>query len=1129
MKRIVSIVLIIVATLCYRQVMAAPVDEAKALKVAYRYCQMHGAGDMRLVNISSALPFHEFYTFVGVRADSSASPHSKGFVLVSADDCVVPILGFSANNIFDTKDMPPHVREWLDDYEAQIRFYRDQQEHLLHSSQDEINDIVKSRWDALLSDNPPMPPQYTSVEPLLTTEWGQYPLYNSLCPYDSSYSTRTVTGCVATAVAQVMKYWNYPDTGYGSHSYTHASLGTQSANFGNTGYAWSNMPDSLNSSSSTTEVNAVATLMYHVGVAVEMIYGVSTAGGSGAYTQNEGRNPLHYGTTQVPSAENALRYFFKYRSNAHHITYTDFTNETWCSILQNELNNGRPILYTGRDTANGHSFVCDGYNNSGEYHFNWGWRGHYNGYFAIGSLNPGSSSSNYRMYNLQNSAVVSIRPNNDYGDTTIVSASPSNSSMGYGTVTGGGSYTGINDTLVTITATAATGCRFLGWTDGFAYTPRTFYASGGSYNCRANFLPLTGDTLGYCATRHLCSYGSSGTTVWGIKIPAANLTAGHDLTKVHLYINSAGSYMLKVYTGSTSSPTLVHTQSFNASSSLTGRWCALTLTANVPIDGTQPLWIMLESTASYPAACSYFAGNNDSRVWGSLTGILSGNFSFMIKGLFTSGANDSVIYGDTVSFCNDADYDSPMGFGPAAPFDWAVKLPANMVRHRSYVSDVMLYVTAPGSYTLNLYRGLATTSVTQVATQTATFDNSAVGSWQTIHLATPVATNNTLPIWIAFHTDDIAYPAASCAYTGDSNSSLVSTDSCNSWLALSTAMGSMVSQSWMIRAILSDTVATSVIIDGPTSVGVGIPATFTAAGPNTATYTWTLTGAAHSSTSNNTATATWVTPGTYNVIVAANNGGTLLRDTMSVTVFGCTMNTFPYTMGFEGNEPMACWNIIDNDGDGYSWDYGASYFGSSCAHNGTNCFASGSYINNVGALTPDNWLVSPQLQLTADNSYTLTWYDAAMDSAHCQESYAVYVSTTGNNVSNFTTLPLFSTTLSTTAYTQRSIDLSAYAGQNIYIAFRHNTSGMYWLLIDDISITESTADTYYTVTVQSNNPEMGSTTGSGTYLAGTVTTITATANSGYRFVQWNDGNTNAIRAITVNTDATYTAYFEAVT
>jgi hypothetical protein len=1123
MKKTILLILVLAATMTNVRLSAAPIDETTALRVARNYCMMQQAADLQLVNITSTMPFREFYTFVG--------KDGKGFVLVSADDCVVPILGFSADDTFSTKDMPDHVREWLEDYEAQIRFYRGLSMRHIRSTNDTGDSLLKSQWDGLLADNPPMPPQNTSVAPLLTTKWGQRPLYNSLCPYDNSHGERTVAGCVAVAVAQVMKYWNHPDTGYSSHTYSHSTYGTLSANFGATGYAWSSMPDSLTSSSSTTQVNAIATLMYQVGVAVEMDYGVASDG-SNAYTYNEGNQPVNYGTPAVPCAENALRYYFKYRSNVHHITYSDLSNSQWHSILQNELNHSRPVIYSGRDTTSGHCFVCDGYNSSGLYHFNWGWRGIYNGYFAIGSLNPGAGgtggNSTY-TYNLNNIAIVSINPNLSFGDSTTVSATVYPSSTGYGTVSGSGTYYGINNTLVTVTATASTGCRFTGWADGYMYTPRKFYANGGNYNISANFLPLSGDTLGYCNYRFLASYGSSGTTTWGIKLPSANLTPYHNLHKVLIYIRNSGNYTLKVYRGNTTSPTLVHTQTFTVSSSLTNQWCILTLTADVPVDGTEALWIMLESSASYPAAVTYFAGNNDSRVWGSSFGTLSSNFSFMLKGIFTADSGPVVTYGDTVSYCDTASLATSMGIGSASPFDWAVRLPATMVRHRNYVTDVMLYVPSAGTYTLNLYRGSATTTATQVASQSTTFGTAAVGSWQTVHLATPVATSNTLPIWIAVHTDDIPYPAAACAYTGDSNSSLVSLDSCASWLSLSTATGGNYNHSWMIRACLSDSASNSVIISGPTSVGVNVPATFTAAGPASATYNWTLTGAAHSSTSAATATAIWTTPGTYNVIVAANLDGTLLRDTLPVTVFGCTVNTFPFTMGFESEEPLSCWNNIDNDGDNHTWQHAAPYFGNQCAHSGSDCFASASYVNNVGALTPDNWLVTPQLQLTEGNLYTLTWFDGATDTAQPQEHYSVYVSTTGNAVANFTATPVFTTTLTTASYTQRSVDLSAYAGQNIYIAFRHNTSGHSCLLLDDISLTESQhSDNYYTVTVVSNNPEMGSVSGGGTFLEGTVTTIAATPTSSHRFVQWNDGNTDAIRTITVNADITYTAYFEAV-
>lgn len=944
MRRILSVLLLIVAVLWSGSTNAKPVDKSTALRVAQNYCAQQGANHLQLVDISEHLPYREFYTFVG--------DNGKGFVLVSADDCVLPILGFSANNIFAIDNMPIHVREWLDDYEEQISFHRSLTEQ-------HTNIQVTSTWNDLLGENPPMPPQHTSVAPLLRTEWGQDPLYNDLCPYDSTRGERTVAGCVAVSMAQVMKYWGHPTTGYGSHSYTHPIYGTQSANFASTTYEWDSMPNTLGSLSSPDEVNAIATLLYHAGVAVEMDYGLASEDGSLAYNNNEGALPSAFGTPLVPSAENALRYYFKYRSNIHHVIYSDLPNATWISILENEMNNSRPVIYFGRDASAGHSFICDGYNESGLFHFNWGWHGYYNGYFAIGNLNPGGSGTggnSTNNYSNRNSAIFSIRPNADFGDTTTVTALTNTGSSGYGTVSGSGIYTGANDTLVTVTAIAAEGCRFTLWTDAYRHNPRTFYANGGSYTFRANFAPLTGDTLGYCNTRFIASYGASGTTVWGIKIPPTCLTPNHNLNKVLMYIRTAGRYTLKVYTGNTPTPTLVHTQSFTASSNMVNQWRRLTLSSNVPVDGTQPIWIMLESSVSSPAAVTYYAGNDDSRVWGSNFNTFNRKFSFMIMGVFTDGSSSgSITYGDTVSYCDTNSFATAMGSGSPQPFDWAVKLPATMTRHRSYVTDVMLYVPIAGTYTLNVYRGSATTPITLEASQSATFDNNSPGSWQTIHLATPVATNNTQPIWIAFHTDDIPYPAASCDYMGDSNSYLITTNGGNSWLSFATATNSNTYQSWMIRALLSNSASTSVIIDGPTSVGVNMPVTFTVAGPSGATYNWTLTGASHTAISGNTATATWTTPGTYNIIVTANNDTTVLSDTLSVSVSG----------------------------------------------------------------------------------------------------------------------------------------------------------------------------NYYTVTVVSDNSEMGGVSGGGTFLNGTVTTIAATAYSGYHFVQWNDGNTDTIRTITVTADTTYIAYFEA--
>ena len=270
--------------------MARPVDQSTASRAAQAFLKSVSGKTYALTDVTSQTPFHEFYVF--------ALTEDKGYVLVSGDDCVLPILGYSLSSTFGVEGMPAHVRDWMDVYEEQIAFYRERYGEQDYGGSPQ----VRRQWTNLENGMAPEPPLPTTVNPLVTTQWDQSPYYNNLCPYDDNYGTRTVTGCAATATAQVMKFWNHPTTGYGSHSYSHSTYGTLTANFGATTYNWNNMPTSLSGSSSTTQVNAVATLMYHVGVAIEMDYGPAATGGSGAVT---GSNNLNYA-----AANNALVYYF---------------------------------------------------------------------------------------------------------------------------------------------------------------------------------------------------------------------------------------------------------------------------------------------------------------------------------------------------------------------------------------------------------------------------------------------------------------------------------------------------------------------------------------------------------------------------------------------------------------------------------------------------------------------------------------------------------------------------------------------------------------------------------------------------------------------------------------------------
>ena len=315
------------------------------------------------------------------------SSDSNGFVIVSGDDKITPVLGYSFNGNFDQANLPPNFREWLDFYKSEI---------LYAIENTNTNVSITQQW-TMLESNQSLPKQKATdaVSPLLTTKWDQTSPYNAQCPLYQG--VRTVTGCVATAMAQIMKYWNYPTQGFGSHSYTLSPYGTLSANFAATTYDWSSMPNSPSSSNV-----AIATLMFHCGVSVEMDYATSAQGGSGAYSLG-----LSYHT-----AELAFKTYFGY-GGASGKYREHYTATSWMNLIKTELDASRPIYYAGTSSdGGGHAFVCDGYDNSNYFHMNWGWSGYYDGYFLLTALNPGGvgTGGGSGGYNFSHRVIIGIQP-----------------------------------------------------------------------------------------------------------------------------------------------------------------------------------------------------------------------------------------------------------------------------------------------------------------------------------------------------------------------------------------------------------------------------------------------------------------------------------------------------------------------------------------------------------------------------------------------------------------------------------------------------------------------------------------------------------------------------------------------
>ncbi len=325
---------------------------------------------------------------------------SSAFVIVAADDQVLPILGYSTESTFNENDVPTNVAAYLEGFRQQIS-------HVIQNNLPATNQITQE-WQALRSGSVNSTRSTSSVSALLETTWTQMGNYGSLCPADNAaIGGHVPTGCVSLAMAQIIRYWEYPIHGLGSHSYYanfasegFGDYGLQSVNFATTTYQYNLMPAYINSSSSASEINAVATLCYHCGVSVETMYGPNA---SAAATLG----------TNWHSAEYAFINYFNY-PQVYGVYRYNYTDNNWIIALKGELDQGIPVLYSGSGAIEIHAFVCDGYNESDYFHFNWGWAGVYNGYFQINALNPGSN-----QYNNSHSALLNISPPN------TISATPS--------------------------------------------------------------------------------------------------------------------------------------------------------------------------------------------------------------------------------------------------------------------------------------------------------------------------------------------------------------------------------------------------------------------------------------------------------------------------------------------------------------------------------------------------------------------------------------------------------------------------------------------------------------------------------------------------------------------------------
>ena len=302
-----------------------------------------------------------------------------GFLLLSAEDAVMPVLAYDFDNDLDLDNLAPGVESLLSQYRDEIAAVR--------RADAAPSEAVANAWRELRHPSRDVTTE-TVVSPLITAKWNQNKYYNYYSPQDEDspggYDGKVPNGCVAVAMAQILYYYRYPENGAASHT-NYTSYGSYYVNFAQQHYNYEAMADQLHFYN-----NEVAKLIFHCATAVNMNYG---SDGSGAYSQD------------VPDA---LSTYFRYNNDSHFRHKYDQNDSVWRAMLKAELDANRPVYYSGYSESGGHAFVCDGYNSDDYFHFNFGWGGSGNGYYTTQSTETDSNVVN--GYGHGQSAIFNLHP-----------------------------------------------------------------------------------------------------------------------------------------------------------------------------------------------------------------------------------------------------------------------------------------------------------------------------------------------------------------------------------------------------------------------------------------------------------------------------------------------------------------------------------------------------------------------------------------------------------------------------------------------------------------------------------------------------------------------------------------------
>lgn len=352
-------------------IVANPISAQQAKQNALAFLQEHGKSmtmssmrqaPVRSTAMQATAPFYIF----------NIGSH-QGYVIASGDDCTPAVLGYSDNGYIDVDDIPCNLQAWLDGYARQIQLMQEQ-------------DVTGLGAPKEIANHP-------AIAPMLTCHWNQGGPYNMSCPIDPATGTRCLTGCVATAMAQVMYYHRSHSINYttavipGYTTYTQ-QIHVNAIPAGSV-INWENMIDEYGPNATESQKQAVANLMKYCGTAVEMDYAADASSAS------------------LSGIANSLPEYFNYSFRRKEISRSAFSDEDWEELMYSELSASRPVIYSGNNGDIGHAFVLDGYDGSGFYHINWGWGGTSDGYFRLTATDV---SDNLLPYSISQMAIINAKP-----------------------------------------------------------------------------------------------------------------------------------------------------------------------------------------------------------------------------------------------------------------------------------------------------------------------------------------------------------------------------------------------------------------------------------------------------------------------------------------------------------------------------------------------------------------------------------------------------------------------------------------------------------------------------------------------------------------------------------------------